>query len=390
MTIGDRLDQSRGFAPGFDFARLMMALLVVALHSVWVAVPNTDMGLTRGSWFPAYTIVPAFFALSGFLIAGSAWRLSLGNFVINRSLRIFPALALEILASAFIIGLIFTTLSPAEYLAHPQTWKYMTNLIGWFNYSLPGVFLDLPMSGMVNMSLWTIPWEVLCYAIICGLIATGLMRRRASGLVLTGLFVGTGVLCQAIDADEWRGPLGDVVRAVFFGPGPTLITFFIASIAAYQWRHRIPFHPAIFAGCVGLCVLAALFMPLGWGRTPMMAVVTCLPIVYIMIFIGVTNMPKVPFFSRGDYSYGIYLYGYPIQQSVKSLFPGITDPILLTLVALPPIVLVAVFSWRWVEKPVLRFRQKFSFIASTRLDPDDGRSRPIAPAPAQTVVPESR
>jgi peptidoglycan/LPS O-acetylase OafA/YrhL len=379
-TIGDRLDQSRGFARGFDAARLLFALLVVAFHSVWVAVPNTTLGLDRSTWFPAHTIVPGFFALSGFLIAGSAWRLSLGNFIINRGLRIFPALVIEVVASAFILGLIFTALPRMEYLTHPQTWKYLTNLVGWFNYSLPGVFLDHPSAGMVNMSLWTIPWEVLCYGLICVLIATGLIRRRMSGALLTGLFVAAGVLCQAFNLDELQGVAGDMVRAVFFGPGPTLITFFLASITAYQWRHSIPFHPALFAAAVLACGLAAALTPLGWTKTPMMAVVTCLPIVYIVVFIGVTDMPKLPFFSRGDYSYGIYLYGYPIQQAVKALFPGITDPVLLTAVALPPIILFAAFSWHWVEKPVLRFRQRFSFIASTRLGPDEHTA--ISPTPA--------
>ena len=71
----------------------------------------------------------------------------------------------------------------------------------------------------------------------------------------------------------------------------------------------------------------------------------------------------VPIYHRGDYSYGVYLYGYPIQQAIVTVAPSVTSPLLHFAITLPLVTLVAVFSWHCIEKPILRLRKKFSFTA---------------------------
>jgi peptidoglycan/LPS O-acetylase OafA/YrhL len=92
-TFGSIMADYGGVGPGFDFIRLALSLSIVGFHS---------FQLTRGNdWMNAHlhgpldivatTIVPAFFALSGFLVAGSMARLNnVRVFLIFRGLRIFP------------------------------------------------------------------------------------------------------------------------------------------------------------------------------------------------------------------------------------------------------------------------------------------------------------
>jgi peptidoglycan/LPS O-acetylase OafA/YrhL len=125
VSIGDRLRSSGGVGHGFDLLRLILATSVVAWHSNWIV--GNDIGdNTPYVWFPGYAILSLFFALSGFLIAGSAARLKLREFLLNRGLRIFPALAVEIVLSAFILGPIFTSLPAKVYLGSGGTWHYLT------------------------------------------------------------------------------------------------------------------------------------------------------------------------------------------------------------------------------------------------------------------------
>src|SRR6266700_475574 len=114
-SIGTVLENRRGIGPGFDMLRVGLAFAVVCWHSFHIAQgephPITSLHVF---WFPGYAILSMFFALSGFLITASAMRLSLGNFIINRGLRIVPALLVEVVLCAIVLGAIFTMLPLSE------------------------------------------------------------------------------------------------------------------------------------------------------------------------------------------------------------------------------------------------------------------------------------
>ena len=144
-TIGGEIDATKGLGAGFDFLRVALSFGVVAWHETGVLTPTHDhIDDAAPIWLLGYSILPMFFGLSGFLITGSAQRLSLRNFLINRGLRIFPALIVEIMLSAFVLGPIFTSLALHDYLTSPQTYHYLTNIVGLINYNLPGVFYRNP------------------------------------------------------------------------------------------------------------------------------------------------------------------------------------------------------------------------------------------------------
>jgi peptidoglycan/LPS O-acetylase OafA/YrhL len=137
------------------------------------------------------------------------------------------------------------------------------------------------------------------------------------------------------------------------------------------------------------CLLVALFAPIRWLYEPAIALLAGLPLVYLALFVGLLPLPKVPLFHRGDFSYGIYLYGFPIQQAAKSLLPGITSPWLLTMIAFPVIAVCAAFSWYLVEKPILKIRQRYSFAARLRLGGAIAVTDAGAPQPAPVAACEA-
>jgi peptidoglycan/LPS O-acetylase OafA/YrhL len=370
MTLGEKLDQHRGVGQGFDFLRVFLAISIVAAHSYWVIDYHSTLGIARLTWLPVNALVPMFFALSGFLIAGSAQRLRLREFMINRGLRIIPALAVEIIGSAFILGAVFTSLPLSQYYSSATTWHYLTNIIGLINYWLPGVFGPFGDPGAaVNTSLWTIPVELSCYAIMAVFIVVAMINRPILIVIAALSYGAISIAAQvAMHHVPQTSIAGTVLVDLFVGEAPPLPLFFMVGIVFYLYRHRIAYHWAALASAFVFCLVVAAFAPEKWIYTPIVSVLTCIPIVYIVAYAGVSDIPKLPFYHRGDYSYGIYLYGYPIQQALKHTFSGITSPWQLTLVAVPVITLFAAFSWHFIEKPILKVRKKFSFIAKTRLE----------------------
>jgi len=188
ISVGDVMRANGGAGPGFDLLRLLLALAIFFSHSFF-----TSQGDDGSLWLsPArpllMALVPMFFGLSGFLVTGSAMRTqSLRVFMTFRILRIVPALMTEVVLSAVILGALLTTLPLQDYYTSSEVHQYFGNIIGWIRFALPGVFVDNPMPGLVNVNLWTLKPEFACYAVMAGIIVTVLIRR--TGIVATAVAV---------------------------------------------------------------------------------------------------------------------------------------------------------------------------------------------------------
>src|SRR5579863_1384949 len=140
-TIDDKLKAADGRPSGFNYLRLGLAISVVLIH-----VPQVVYGFSFAYpfWMPWLRplhalVIPLFFALSGFLVAGSLLRSkTLFSFFGLRIVRIAPALSVEVFLSALILGPIFTSLPIAEYYSDPGFFRYFYNLVGHIQYFLPG------------------------------------------------------------------------------------------------------------------------------------------------------------------------------------------------------------------------------------------------------------
>ena len=120
-----------------------------------------------------------FFALSGFLVAGSLLRSrTVAMFLASRIIRIFPALSVEVLLSAVLLGPLFTSLTLAQYFRSHEFWGYWWNLVGHVHFRLPGVFDANPNPNVVNGQLWTVPYELYCYVLLALVTLIGGVRHR--------------------------------------------------------------------------------------------------------------------------------------------------------------------------------------------------------------------
>jgi peptidoglycan/LPS O-acetylase OafA/YrhL len=59
----------------------------------------------------------------------------------------------------------------------------------------------------------------------------------------------------------------------------------------------------------------------------------------------------------GDYSYGTYIFAYPVQQSVVATIGSSVSPLALFAFAAPVTFVLALLSWKFVEHPALRLRK---------------------------------
>jgi peptidoglycan/LPS O-acetylase OafA/YrhL len=384
-SIGDVLDDNRGVGPGFDFLRVALALGIVVWHAPQIANGSGLPNITRFIWFPNYGMLVMFFALSGFLITGSAQRLGLRNFLINRGLRIFPALFLEVTLSAFVLGPIFTSLSWHAYFSRLQTYHYLTNIVGDIQFVLPGVF-DKNPGYYVNGSLWTIPYELGCYAIMSIFIIYGMLRKPAVVLAMSAFYMIAGLVLSQFAFDR-HSIGGTLIVNIATGDGARLLVSFMLGIAAYLYRHRIIYDVRIFSAAVALCVIVAVIGPAAWLTPTVLNVLLCPPLVYMTAFVGTTRIPRLPVYGRGDYSYGIYLYGMPIQQAIRAGLPFTTTAVLNLLFAVPLITGFAMFSWHVIEKLILKSRKRFSFMARVRDVEGPTESGAVLPEAKYTPVP---
>jgi peptidoglycan/LPS O-acetylase OafA/YrhL len=362
-SIGSVLESRKGVGPGFDTLRIALAFSVIGWHSFHIAAgephPLADLHFF---WFPGYAILSMFFALSGFLITASATRLLLGNFILNRGLRIVPALLVEVVLSAIVLGAIFTTLPLSEYFRSDGFWRYFGNVAGFVSLTLPGVFESNP-DHAVNASLWTIPFEIGCYVLMAGLILCKCLHRPRLVLMLCAAF---GVIAVAIYlADPAFTSTSSLdPRDIFTGKGSRLFISFLLGIAIYLYRFDIEYSRRTALACLLFCLLVAAVGPLPGA---LLNVFVTPALAYLTAYLGVTDLPKLPLFHRGDYSYGVYLYGYPLQQTIVAIWPSHAGVAVVFILAAFATTAFAMFSWHVIELPILKLRSRFSFVAGTRI-----------------------
>lgn len=338
-TIAGRYERLGGFTSGFDYARIFLSIAVMAVHGYGLVNPD-NMKVLWHSWpRPILAFVlPAFFALSGFLVTGSLLRQSaLIPFVTLRVVRLIPALAVEVTLSALVLGPLLTSLTLAQYFSDPLFFRYLLNIAGHISFYLPGVFLgpeNFGRPGIVNQSLWTIPFELKCYIALVGLTLFGITRRRILflGITIALLLVGTWkVFNITFDSDTVGGNV--------------LVFAFLVGACLALYKDMVPLSFPLFIAAVVVAFASFYFDSLRY--------VAMIPSAYIITYLGMQTPPKHWVVSSGDYSYGIYLFAFPIQQTYFLLFPNYPYFFPSLLFALPLTFIYAYFSWHVVEKPIL-------------------------------------
>lgn len=335
-----------GRCNNFDFLRIVAALMVIHGHG-WVL----SGGVAPGLWgIPFARVgVDVFFSISGYLVTCSWERTPrLWEYMSKRALRIFPGLIVCILATMLVVGPLATGLPLAAYFGSQETWRYLTNIGLYIQIDLPGVFEAAPEPGAVNGSIWSLLPEFVCYFTVPPLAAVtrGHPVARAWSLVVLSatigglalyLFVGYRDLAYyAYNLDLKYG----MVEMPFFFIGSLLAL--IEPKSPGLWR--ADFCLLFFTLNYGVSAWFGLWnLPVEWSTLP-----------YMVICFGRMSLPVIRSVGRfGDLSYGLYLYAFPIQQVILTLWPGFALPVLACVaVAIP----LAFLSWHLVERPALHLR----------------------------------
>ncbi|SFR85412.1 Peptidoglycan/LPS O-acetylase OafA/YrhL, contains acyltransferase and SGNH-hydrolase domains [Agromyces sp. CF514] len=342
----------------FSFVLVVASLLIVVRHSAILLGADAATGQLISPPFGVF----ALFAASGYLVVPS-WqrRPKLGRYVTDRVARLLPGLFATVILTICIVGALATTLPLREYFSDPLTRRYLLNLLLNPQYSLPGVFVDNPVSSAVNGTLWSLPAQFAAY------LAVPLVALLPSRWVR-----GIGWIAMAVVA-AWGSGLESSSEVVFWGSQlsqwlTVLPCFFVGAAV----RELMP-KPHALIGPIGLVVvvMVAILAP-QWS---MVANWSLVPLATIAI--GAAATPVLRDFGRwGTPSYGVFLVGFPVQQFLIAGF-GI-DHAWVSMVATVLISLLLAFaSLRLVEAPALTFVHRWT------------RPSNAAPEPNRTVVPSA-
>lgn len=340
----------------FDLLRLLAAWLVLFSHSYPIAGQAVADPFSRSIGIDTFggVGVAIFFVLSGYLVTQS-WQRSTSaiSFVWKRIRRIYPALVVCVLISTLLVGPLLSTLSLAVYGQHAQATRYLLTATAWdIHYVLPGVFGDNAHPHTFNGSLWSLPYEMTCYLT---LLAVGLVPFALRWKVI----LVAVVLVLMLLARPLSPPAAPFDVVYFLDYYMVKLGLFFVVGAIYQcWR--ITLTPIWWVGALGLVVVSQ--MPDCSARNLLW--ILSFSTVILSAALGLSWLPKLPS-GMGDWSYGLYLYAFPVQQIlsfygfVQSLgFVGYT--LLCTVMAL----ICAALSWFLIERPISRINWPFPAVLS--------------------------
>jgi peptidoglycan/LPS O-acetylase OafA/YrhL len=336
----------------FDFLRFFAATLVLLVHSYPLTGrrPDEPIELLTGYENGGEFAVAVFFVISGYLIT-SSWinSSSAKSFLIKRALRVFPALILAVLLSAFIIGPLVTDHPLSSYFSSPATWTYLQNILLVTRFELPGVFSQNIYPNVVNGSLWTLPLEVMMYLGVLILGLTGLLQRRLIFLPIAGLAVGHFWLLERLGIESF------FINNIF-----KLGLLYYTGAAIFLYRDALPWR-----GWVAAVLVVALTLTFHTAAGPYVYVIA-LP--YLVIYLAYAPIPLISRFGKyGDFSYGMYIYAFPFQQLTVYLLGHEIGVFWLTAISLAPTLLLAILSWHLIEAPAMKLKQRFSRVPQAGL-----------------------
>lgn len=333
-------------ANNFDLIRLFAALMVLFGHaySVTPQPGKIDPLLSTTGFATAGVAVKIFFFLSGLLVTNSLLeKRSVVQFAAARFFRIWPALFFVLAGSAFVIGPLYTQLDIGTYLADPNSWLYLKRQLmmqswgtqGAGYYNLPGVFEQNPYARIVNASLWSLVVEVVAYIMLAACFMVGLTSRWAASLLIVVVVLDAVLPFRLL---FWFLPKGNEDFS-------NLPFCFAVGFAAAVFKNQVKISPSLPAG---LALLYWIFHGAEHAR------VLFYLLVFAIVLWAATWPVLLKFRPRADLSYGAFLWGFPIQQSLAVHFAALgvhLNQLMATVLTL----LMAYISWTFIEKRSIDF-----------------------------------
>ncbi len=353
-------DYAVGKDNNFTLLRLLAAMMVVFAHSFAVLglpwVPDVFLDRTGRSF--GQMCLDMLFVTSGFLVTASLLnRGDLIEYCWARALRLFPALWVMLLATVFVLAPMVTALSTADYFRSPQMWEYLWKcgtVLGGIRWSLPGVFEAMPLKGEFNGSLWTLPVEAKMY--VYGAVAW-IALAFAPAFRVTALRIVSPIVAAVLGANLARIRL---TGGTFSSSDIAIFMWFYGS-ALYYWRDKIPTSWGTFAALLAIPALATV----NKNAAFVVYLICMAPLVLHLAYLPAGFIRKYNAF--GDYSYGVYIYAFPMQQTLAHLIPGISLVALVGGSAAGSFV-AAGLSWHFIEKRALSLKHECAQATERALD----------------------
>ncbi|MGW0432977.1 acyltransferase family protein [Micromonospora sp. NPDC003197] len=377
-TLKDRFSSRHN---SIGLLRLVLASAVLVAHAwpLGIGQPNLGTRETSGQTDLGTLSVYGFFILSGFLITGSGLKFPVGRFAWHRLLRIFPGLWVCLIVTALVIAPLVALYEKGSldgFWSHPAgPIDYITT--NWFasmsQYQISGLLADTPYgqrtggASAFDGSLWSLKYELACYVLV-GVLAVTAALRQAPRVVL--IFTAACYLIIVKDflaSPTWasrpapRGHLGPFPLVGSFITSQVIylaFLFLLGAVIRLFW-HRLPMH-----GALALVAGAVFLLSLWQGGFFVFGTVA---FAYLLFYLAVALPARMQSIGRDrDYSYGIYIYAFPVQQVIALVGGAEYGLFVYILLSAVGTLLFAIPSWHLIERPAMRLKDYTPPVGSWR------------------------
>jgi peptidoglycan/LPS O-acetylase OafA/YrhL len=344
-TLAERFDPRHN---SLNFLRLAFATAVIVSHAKPIGGFGDDpsiAGQAVGTW-----AVMGFFAISGYLIAASRSHTRIPTFLARRVLRIYPGFLVCLVVVAFCFAPLSVLLGDGHY-SLSSALNYVTHNLGLKveRDGIAGTLPNAPYGPAWDGSLWTLFYEFACYLILGALLSVPVLRRRQA-------VAATFVVSAAIGGYGATHTLPNLADRFFM-----LAPVFLAGSLLYLYADRVRIDWRLGVLALALAPVATELHAMQYLGAPLVA--------YACLWLGIV-LPCDRIGRRNDFSYGIYIYAFPIQQLLVLL--GVNDAGLAvyTLIGIVATLPLAAASWFAIERPALALKRKRLVLPAATTTPD--------------------
>lgn len=330
----------------FNLLRLVFALFVIISHCYPLSGAHGGdylSRLTQEQITFSFIGLSGFFIISGYLVFQSLERSkTLFDYFKKRCLRIFPGLFVMLFLTV-LLGFFVYESDFRSYITNSSVWTYLPRNLFLIHEQgiIDGIFTANPYNPTINGSLWSILYEFSFYIFLAALF---FFERRAQIIitVLTLLILLTARLFWYAEVSKYNYILesGLVLQfGPFFAFGALLALLRIEKIKNQLW------------------IVAFLILALGLFTYLELFDVTkyfLLPIIVVLMGLSSWSAANQTLSKTGDISYGVYIYAFPVQQTLVHFFKLNALELMLPSVFISCI--LGYCSWHLVERYALSFK----------------------------------
>lgn len=324
----------------FDFLRLLFSSLVILSHSFPLTHKPEILGVINPEFTFGEISVQAFFIMSGYLIFISMKNSkSVISYFWKRIIRLFPGLFIMLFLTVLFLPLINT-----DILNQSDYYSYLPNCLSLFlvQYHVSGIFTENPYPLAINGSLWSLSYEFLMYVFI-GFLFIFKKFKYLNLIIITTFIVFYFLNIFNPEFLKYYMIRIRIDSLQFY----RLATFFMAG-AILSFVKSPLFNNKFFQ--FSLLITLVLSIKYSFYNESAPIILSLLIIPFANSYNKNIQIPK----SFGDISYGVYVYGFIVQQSIMYFFNLTTLPLFILSIIIT--YTFAYFSWHYIEKEALKWR----------------------------------